>query len=65
MATTLVPAAYDTPGYLLLLDAGSNWAAVGGAIDVKAGIEQALAQGYSRFQVRFALPQHQWQRFCR
>lgn len=48
---SLVPAAYDTLGYLVLQD---SYGQPGDVIGVSAGVEEAVSQGYSRFQIRFS-----------
>ncbi|MEJ2211981.1 MAG: hypothetical protein P8129_23520, partial [Anaerolineae bacterium] len=47
---SLGPAAYDTPGYMTLQNA---YGTPGSLIGVTAAIEEALARGYRRFQIRF------------
>ncbi len=48
---SLVPTAYDMPGYLVLQNAFGQ---PGPVIGVTAGIDEALRRGYGRFQIRFS-----------
>lgn len=47
---SLAPAAYGTPGYLTLQN---TYGGPGPVIGVTAGVEEAISQGYRRFQIRF------------
>lgn len=48
---SLVPAAYDTLTYMVLLDSNGQPSPM---IEVSAGIKEAISRGYSRFQIRFS-----------
>jgi len=47
---SLIPQAYDSPGYLVLQNAYGQSSVIG----VTAGVEKAIQQGYRRFQIRFS-----------
>jgi hypothetical protein len=51
---SLVPAAYNAPSYLLLVETGEGKYVVINSISVTEGIAKAISQGYPRFQVRFS-----------